>query len=183
MPAAAATCAQPHPPTVLTPRLLLLAQACSRHPVLKALCSKPGVSPAYIKRRLKKVDPGFACGYVPTKPRFTLQQKEERWLWCRKYKDRPTDFWWQWVYVDEFTVYERQVTNTALHRRGDGYFVTNSNFKGWTSGCKDRLSITLAVNPYVGLVGYWWLHSRHRAGSKEKLFYVSQGRALTFWMV
>lgn len=132
----------------------------------------PDISPAYLQRRVKEVDPDWVCGPVPTKPRFTQEDKEKRVKWCQEHLDKPYDYWYDWVMFDEFTVYEKPEPQTAIHRKGDGYFRTDPRVQHFSFGNYGKLSLCIAVNPLVGLVGMWWLHSTDGYQGR-KIYYVS----------
>ena len=105
------------------------------------------------------MDPGFVCGRVPTKPAFTQEEKAERLKFCIVWVEKPPRFWYQVIFFDEFTVYERPDAMHAIHRHGDGLFMTDARLNPYEYGAYGKLSICIAVNAYVGLVGYWWLHT------------------------
>lgn len=57
---------------------------------------------------MKQEDPGYECGRVPTKPHFSKEDKAARVAWCKKDVRYLADFWYNWVLVDEFTLYKNQ---------------------------------------------------------------------------
>lgn len=123
---------------------------------------------------MQHVDPGFVIGPVPAKPRFNAADKVERVAWCNLHKDHTPDYWYDWVLVDEFTVYEKPNRRTAIHRKGDGYFLEDPRLHPFDYGNYGKLSLCIAVNPFVNLVGYWWIHST--TGYKgKKVYWVSAG--------
>lgn len=139
--------------------------------MLKALCTLPEVTPKYLLARVKEVDPGFVCGPVVTKAAFTPVVMQERLVWCHKYVNYSPRWWWQWVFVDEFTVYEKPLPERYIHRRGDQLSATNPDLKHFDFGGYGKLSLCVAVNGYIGLVGYWWIHST--TGLKGPVYTVS----------
>ena len=139
--------------------------------MLKALCAQPGIGPQYLLRRVKEVDPGFVCGPLETKAAFSDKQKGERLKFCNEYIDRPPTYWWQWIFMDEFTAYEKPAPSSAIHRRGDHLFATDSRLKPFHYGSYGKLSLCIAVNAYVGLVGWWWIHCTN--GHQGKTYYVN----------
>ena len=42
-------------------------------------------------------DPDWACGHVPTKPRFTAQDKQERLEFAKKHVDHTLNYWYDRV--------------------------------------------------------------------------------------
>lgn len=129
------------------------------------------MTPAYIERRVKEVDPGYVCGEVPTKPRFNEEEKAGRVAWCRLYVAQLASFWYNWVFVDEFTIYTKAGRVTAIHRRGDHLTLTHANLKNFDFASYGTLAMCIAVNAYVGLVGKWWIHNT--TGYQGPVFTVS----------
>ncbi len=152
-----------------------LLQACRLHPILKALCANPDISPSYLQRRAKEVDPGFVVGPVPTHPAFSEANMAERVAWCKKWIDLPPIFWWGVVFVDEFTVFEKPLPQSAIHRRGDHLTMTDSRLHHFDWGTYGKLSLCYAVNAHVGLVGYWWIHNSDGYQGR-KIYVVSAGK-------
>lgn len=137
----------------------MLVQACRLHPILKALCAHPNITPSYLKRRVKEVDPGWRMGYIITKPAFSDDNKAERVAFCKLWLNLAPNFWWQVVWVDEFTVYKKPLPHTAIHRRGELLTATDNRLHHFDFGTYGSLSLCVAVNAYMGLVGYWWIHT------------------------
>lgn len=133
----------------------MLPQACRLHPQLKALCAVPGITPEYLLKRVKKVDPGLACGRVPTKPAFTAQQKAAWLEHCRKFLDCSPPLWYQVAGVDEFSVYEKTDPHTTLHRKGDKSMAADSRLMHFSWDSYDKLPLCIVINAYAGLVRYW----------------------------
>lgn len=129
------------------------------------------MSPAYIERRVKEEDPGYKCGAVPTKPEFSDEEKAGRVAWCKVYVAQLASFWYNWVFVDEFTLYSKPGRATAIHRKGDHLTLTDPNLKNFDWGSYGTLCMCIAVNAYVGLVGMWWIHNT--TGYKGPVFMVS----------
>lgn len=120
---------------------------------------------------MKQEDPGYKCGRVPTKPHFSDADKAKRVVWCKLYVGYLADFWYNWVLVDEFTLYEKPEQATAIHRRGDDLTLTHSRLNPFEYGSYGTLAMCVAVNAHVGLVGKWWLHNT--TGLKGPVYWVS----------
>jgi hypothetical protein len=140
--------------------------------VLKDLCSQPGISPAYLLYRVRKVDAGFRWGPVRTKRQFKERELAERLEHCRKYMEKPPSWWYQVVFYDEFTVYEKPLPLTAIYRAGEMPTVTDPRLRNWSYGKTNKLCMCYAVNAHVGLIGHWWIHSTTGYRGKKK-FWVS----------
>ena len=161
-----------YPPTP-TPALL---QACRLHPVLKALCEDPKITPEYLERRVKKVDPDFRIGPVTTRPAFTPAQIIERLKFCNEYAFKDASFWHQVVFYDEFTVYEEPLPLTAIYRAGHMPTLTDRRKHNFKYGTYNKLSLCYAVNAHVGLVGWWWIHTTSgydKLAPQKKCYFVS----------
>lgn len=136
-----------------------LLQACRLHPVLKALCEDPDITPEYLERRVKKVDPDFRVGPVRTLSTFTPAQIEKRLEFVQDYGDKDASFWYQVVFIDEFTVWEEPAPRTAIYRKGAMPTRSDKRKHQYSFGTYGKLSVCYAVNAYVGLVGVWFIHT------------------------
>lgn len=132
----------------------------------------PKISPDYLVQRVKEVDPGFVMGPVPTSHDFSPAEKKLRLDYVKLWKNVPDVFWWQVVWTDEFTVYERPGRKTAIRRKGEQVQATDPRKNPFDYGTYGKLSLCYACNAYVGLVGYWWIHSTKGSGGR-KIYWVS----------
>ncbi len=103
---------------------------------------------------MKEVDPGWVCGCVPTRAAFSQADKDAQVRWCQEYKWLKPSYWYQVVWVDEFTVYEKPELQTLIHRKGNHLTATDFKLHPFGCGTYGKLSVCIAVNAYVGLVGF-----------------------------
>jgi hypothetical protein len=94
--------------------------------------------------------------------------------WCQEYKWLKPSYWYQVVWVDEFTIYEKPEPQTFIHRKGDHLSATDFKLHPFGYGTYGKLSVCIAVNAYVGLVGFWWIHNTTGYRGR-KTFWVSAG--------
>lgn len=145
--------------------------------MLKALCSTEEITPEYLLRRVRLVDPDFRVGPVTTKPGFTEEQKEARLEFCLKYAGWSAIHWYRVVFYDEFTVFLEPLPATAIYRAGEMPEYTDARLHHFRYGTYNKLSVCYAVNAYAGLVGIWWIHSTTGLDGKQK--YLVSGGGLT----
>ena len=134
----------------------------------------PGITPEYLLKRVKEVDPGFVVGPIRTSHVFAPTVKQQRLHFVGEWKDVPPVFWWQVVWFDEFTLYERPEPRTAIRRKGESVQATDMRKNPFDYGTYGKLSLCYAINAYVGLVGMWWIHSTSGYQGR-KIYWVSCG--------
>ncbi len=147
----------------------MLLQACRLHPILKALCAHPDISPSYLQRHAKEVDPGFVVGPVPADPVPSNAKTARRTVWCEEWKDRPLVLWWGREFVDSFTEYDNPLPHTAIRRRGSP--LTMTEHVGCSGCLKHHMLVAVpqkvpalpAVACYAAKVGICWSQRMNRS--------------------
>lgn len=81
------------------------------------------------------------------------------------------------VFYDEFTVYQEPLPLTAIYRAGNMPTLTDPRRHHFAYGTYNKLSLCYAVNAYVGLVGWWWIHTTwgyDKLDPHKKCYFVSE---------
>ena len=86
------------------------------------------------------------------KSELTPQQMLERLRWVEEWLDVPASWWRQVVFIDEFSVLEKPVPQTAIRHKGQEALRTDPRKKKMDRGY-GSLALCLAVNAIVGLIG------------------------------
>lgn len=157
----------PLPPDILPP--LLAMQACKHSPTLQRILLEYNVTPSYLERRCKEVWPRFRVGPEMLEAPFNAEDKAARFQWASQMVNKPDSFWHSIVWLDETTLICEPQPQPAVGQRGL-VAVSQDPRKQHHRFGYPKLSITLAVNAYVGVLYFGFNHTT--TGYKGKQYRV-----------
>lgn len=126
-------------------------QACKHSPTLQRILMEYNVAPSYLERRCREVWPDFRVGPELLEAPFTAEDKAARFQWASQYVNMPQEFWHSIVWLDETTLICEPAAQPAVGARGLVAVTQDARKKHHHYGYP-KLSITLAVNAYVGVL-------------------------------
>lgn len=145
-------------------------QAAERVPAVRAVCAKYKVDAPYLERRAKEVWPDFAIGRTLVDAPFSQEDRAARLNFCYQHLNKPIEFWLSVVWVDEASLLLLPNPQPAVGERGTVVVVQDARQRHHNYG-SPHLNFTLAVNAYVGVVFFGFIHST--TGWDGKVYMVS----------
>lgn len=134
------------------------------HPNLRELVDTGCVNARYLWERAKAGDDKLCKKFETVKRKLTEENKQERTLYCSLMMDRPLDYSYRIVWIDEASVMLYPVRRKVIGRRGVES-MTYTTHRRLGNGPGVELHYILAVNGACGLVHSECLYDKTLVGT------------------